>query len=230
LTSIIQTIGDLLVGLGKTISESPGLAKFFGIDSATIANIKMAGEWLQSTKKSDVAAALSKPKMEMRTKDPLATKAYRSLDDGKIKTLGARMLDMNGPEKVLGASAAEIAQGKKDFAAFKARTAAPSKKKGLPDLAMGDGVLADKGGPTDWVSVASANKENSAAVVSAFENPKWALDQITEAAKQTAILETIAKVLQEDRASPDRARSRGPSPAANAGRVSPPARLSPALR
>jgi hypothetical protein len=231
LTSIIQTIGDLLVGLGKTISESPGLAKFFGIDSATIANIKKAGAWLQSTKKSDVAAALANPdKMEMRIKDPLATKAYRSLDDGKITSLGARMLDMNGPEKVLGASAAEIAQGKKDFAAFKAKnaeTAAPSKKKGLPDLAMGDGVLADKGGPADWVSVASANKENSAAVVSALENPKWAADQITEAAKQTAILETIARVLQENRNSTAAAgattKARGPSPATDLASTSPPA-------
>jgi len=108
---------------------------------------------------------------------------------------------------------------------------------GLPDLAMGAGVLADKGGPTDWVSVASANKENSAAVVSALENPKWAADQITEAAKQTAILETIRKVLEENRASNaaaaagtrtgTRSGTRSSSPAAGAARTTSPAPLSP---
>ena len=106
---------------------------------------------------------------------------------------------------------------------------------GLPDLAMGAGVLADKGGPADWVSVASANKENSAAVVSALENPKWAADQITESAKQTAILETIRKVLEENRASTaaagtrsgTQAKARGPSPVAGVGGTSSPAHLYP---
>jgi|GEM_PF-6261372 len=225
LTSIIQTIGDLLIGLGKTISESPGLAKFFGIDSATIANIKKAGEWLQSTKKSDVAAALSDPKMERTTSTPLAIKAYRGLDASKVQGLGARQLEMNGPEKVSGATAAEIAQGRKNFAAFRARTS-------VPDLTpSGSGVLSGNGaGNSEWSMLQTTNKENSAALVAAVENPKWAEEQRARDERQTAVLELIAKVLQEDRASPDRARSRGPSPAANAGRVSPPARLSPALR
>jgi hypothetical protein len=235
LTSIIQTIGDLLVGLGKTISESPGLAKFFGIDSATIANIKKAGAWLQSTKKSDVAAALANPdKMEMRIKDPLATKAYRSLDADKIASISSREFsyDRDANNKV---TSEELAQGKKDFAAFKAKNA----KTAVPDLTpTGSGVLRDKAGngtdTAEWVMLQNTNKENSAALLAAFENPKWVVDQITEAAKQTAILETIARVLQENRnstaAAGATAKARGPSSAAGAQRGTFPARLSPALR
>lgn len=231
LTSIIQTIGDLLVGLGKTISESPGLAKFFGIDSATIANIKKAGEWLQSTKKNDVAAALANPAMiERSVSTPLAIKAYRGLDADKIASISSREFsyDRDANNKV---TPEELAQGRKDYAAFKAKNA----KTAVPDLTpTGSGGLSGKAGNgtdiAEWVMLQNTNKENSAALLAAFENPKWVVDQITESAKQTAILATIAKILQEDRASPDRARSRGPSPAANAGRVSPPAPLSPPLR
>jgi hypothetical protein len=223
LTSIIQTIGDLLVGLGKTISESPGLAKFFGIDAATIANIKKAGEWLQSTKKNDVAAALANPAMiERSVNTPLAIKAYGGFDARKVRSLGARQLEMNGPEKVSGATAAEVAQGRKDFAAYRARTA-------VPDLTpTGSGVLNGNGaGNSEWVMLQNTNKENSAALVAAVENPKWAEEQRAEAAKQTAILATIAQILQENRnptaAAGTRAKAR--SPASSVASTSPPAPL-----
>lgn len=221
LTSVIQTIGDLLVSLGETISKSPGLAKFFGIDADTIDNIKTAGKWLQSTKKTDVAAALSDPMMEMAGgagsfTAPLAIKAYEGMSG-----LSKRQLELNGPERAPAkVTAAEIEQGKKDYRA----------KRGLPDLAMGAGVLADKGGPTDWVSVASANKENSTALVKAFDDPAWAGEQLAVQKAQLLALETLTKLVGESSSAPNnRAKARGPSPAAGAGRTSPPAPLSPRL-
>jgi hypothetical protein len=227
LTSIIQTIGDLLVGLGKTISESPGLAKFFGIDAATIANIKKAGEWLQSTKKNDVAAALSDPKMESRISTPRAIKAYRGLDADKIASISSREFsyDRDANNKV---TPEELAQGRKDYAAFKAKNA----KTAVPDLTpTGSGVLSGKAGngtdTAEWVMLQSTNKENSAALVAAVENPKWAEEQRAEAAKQTAILATIAQILQENRnptaAAGTRAKAR--SPASSVASTSPPAPL-----
>lgn len=163
-------------------------------------------------RKEQGKGALTEAELEKARKDSRARRGERALTEAELKKERKDSLAKRG-------GLPDLAMG------------------GLPDLAMGAGVLADKGGPTDWVSVASANKENSAAVVSALENPKWAADQITEAAKQTAILETIRKVLEENRASNaaaaagtrtgTRSGTRSSSPAAGAARTTSPAPLSP---
>jgi hypothetical protein len=65
----------------------------------------------------------------------------------------------------------------------------------------------------------NTNKENSAALVAAVENPKWAEEQRARDERQTAVLELIARVLQEDR-SPQTSKAakgiRAPSNAATA--------------
>lgn len=220
LAALSRAIGDLISGVADIAAENPWIAGKLGVDAKSIEAMRSAGKLFQETETEDMAKT---PFAKMTADDPefLAMKDFAA--KGGVKTLGEMQFEMNGPERIVGATAAEIEQGKKDYRA----------RKGLPSLAMGEGVLADKGGPTDWVSVASANKENSAAVVSALENPKWAADQITEAAKQTAILETIKQVLQQNRdstaAAGTRAKARGPSPAAGAGRTTTPAPLSPRL-
>jgi len=187
INAIFQVFGKLLSGLGDMIADNPGIASLFDIDPATVAGLQGAGKALQDMKTTDIIPPAEQMAAHVKSRRYAYADAVEKSD---VKTLSEMQLEMNGPERAPAkVTAAEIEQGKKDYRA----------KKGLPDLAMGAGVLADKGGPTDWVSVASANKENSAAVVTALENPKWAADQITEAAKQTAILETIKQVLQQNR-------------------------------